>query len=158
MPFDLSNFDVLLPRAVEWARAQEERILQEGVPLDAWEIQAARRAGVAMPQKVRLLEVDHVPLPADADLCAAAAAAGLITGTTLGMSLRYGIFVRDDAWRDRRIIAHELVHTGQCEKLGWELYLRQYLRECFDYGYNESPMEQEAVRLSQEIMEQMGHE
>lgn len=158
MGFDLDNYESLLPRAVDWCREQENLILETGVPLDLWEKRVARRLGILMPDKVRLLVVPQIPLPADADLCACAASAGLVAADSVGMGLRHGIFLREDFWRDRAVVAHELVHTAQCERLGWELFLRQYLGECFQMGYHNAPLEQEAVRLAHEIMEEMGHE
>ena len=156
MPFELSNFELLLPRAIEWARGQEKLILERGVPLDAWEEQAARQLGVLHPDKVRLLQVAQVPMPEEADLRAAASAAGLVAGDSAGMALRYGIFIREDYWRGRAIVAHELVHTAQCERMGWELFLRQYLTECLLSGYPQAPLEQEAVNKGRQIMQEMG--
>ncbi len=144
MPFDISDFELLLPRAVDWAREQENLILEKGVPLDAWESKAAQHLGILQPDKVRLLKVAQIPLPADADLCAAAVAAGLVAADSVGMGLRYGLFIRDDFWRERETVAHELVHTTQCERMGWELFLRQYLSECLQFGYPQAPLEQEA--------------
>lgn len=144
MSFALADFDSLLPRAVNWAREQENLILEKGVPLEAWERKVAQHLRISQPDKVRLLKVTQIPLPDDADLCAAAVAAGLVAGDSVGMSLRYGIFIRDDFWRDREIVAHELVHTAQCERMGWELFLRQYLSECLQFGYQHAPLEQEA--------------
>src|ERR1017187_6058169 len=48
----------------------------------------------------------------------AAAETNLISPSTGGMTLRYGIFIRTDCWGQRPIIAHELVHTSQYERLG----------------------------------------
>ena len=43
------------------------------------------------------------------------------------------------------MIAHELVHVAQYERLGGiEPFLRQYLRECLTVGYDESALENEA--------------
>ncbi|HEY0074510.1 MAG TPA: hypothetical protein VGB77_10435 [Abditibacteriaceae bacterium] len=156
MTFELSDFEALLPRAVMWAREQENLILERGVPLDAWEEQVARRLGVLHPDKVRLLQVAQVPMPEEADLRAAASAAGLVAGDSAGMALRYGIFIREDFWREREIVAHELVHTAQCERLGWEPFLRQYLTECLLSGYSQAPLEQEARDKGRQIMQEMG--
>ena len=76
----------------------------------------------------------------------AAAAIRFLTPTTCGLALRYGIFVRSHCWGDRRLVAHELAHTAQYERLGGiEPFLRQYLYECLTIGYPEAPMEQEAI-------------
>jgi len=58
------------------------------------------------------------------------------------------IFVRSDCWCERRLIAHELVHTVQYERLGGiRPFLRQYLTECLTVGYPAAPMEQEAIAM-----------
>jgi hypothetical protein len=156
MAFDLSDFELLLPRAVAWAREQENQILERGVPLDAWEKQAAQRLNIVQIDKVRLLRVPQIPLPEDDDLRAAATAAGLASADSIGMALRYGIFIRDDFWREREIVAHELVHAAQCERLGWESFLRQYLTECLLSGYPQAPLEQEARDKGRQIIQEMG--
>ena len=158
MPFDLSNFESLLPRAVDWARAQENCILESGVPLNEWEKKVARHLGIMQPDKVRLLSVAQVPLPADAELCAAAAAAGLVSADSIGMALHYGIFIRDDFWREPETVAHELVHTAQCERMGWELFLRQYLSECLQVGYDHAPLEQEARDFGRNVVGILGRD
>jgi hypothetical protein len=153
MPFTLQTLEQLLPDAVAWTQAQEAMMLEKGVPLDEWEQDAARRLGIAQADRVRLLSVRQIPLPADAVLCAAAQRVGLVSEQSLGMSLGYGIFVREDFWRQRSIIAHELAHTAQSERLGGlDPFVRQYLTECFLHGYAAAPLELEAVRRSEEIL------
>ena len=124
-------------------------MLRIGVPLSDQEMADARAVGVAEPERVRLLQLDRVPFPTDPMLKAAAAAIQFLTPTTCGLTLRYGIFVRSDCWRDRALIAHELVHVAQYERLGGILpFLRQYLSECLMIGYPAAPLEQEAIRVA----------
>jgi hypothetical protein len=144
----IAQFDRLLPLAANWVQRQEKRMLRIGVPLSDQELADARAIGVAEPDRVRLLQLDCVPFPTDAMLKAAAAAIQFLTPKTCGLTLRYGIFVRSDCWRERALIAHELVHVAQYERLGGILpFLRQYLSECVTIGYPEAPMEQEAIRV-----------
>ncbi len=106
----------------------------------------ASALGVREPERVRLLALARVPTPSDLTLRTGAAAMRFLTPTTCGLALRYGIFVRSDYWGDRRLVAHELAHTAQYERLGGiEPFLRQYLYECLKIGYPEAPMEQEAI-------------
>jgi hypothetical protein len=149
--FSLSDFERLFPRALRWAQSQEQLILQNGASLDDDQQETARKLGVRAPEQVRVLAVGQLPLPPDAELCAAAQAAGLVAENSLGMTLGYGIFVRDDCLHDRALLAHELVHVAQAERLGFAAFLHQYLLECLELGYHNSPLEQEAVRLSQEL-------
>jgi len=148
----LAQFDNLLPLAAHWARAFEARILREGVPLLREELADAQALGVREPESVRLLCLASVPTPDDLTLRAAAAAVQFLTPATRGLALRYGIFVRRDCWRDRRLVAHELAHTAQYERLGGiEPFLRQYLFECLTIGYPAAPLEQEAIRALERL-------
>jgi hypothetical protein len=58
-------------------------------------------------------------------------------------------------WQDRRIIAHECVHTAQYERLGgFAEFLRDYLHECLEVGYPAGPLEQEAIHKSEQVSRQ----
>jgi hypothetical protein len=148
------QFENLLPLAAAWAAEQERIILQTGIPLTEAEIADARRIGVAQAVRVRLLQVPEISTPSHPVLAQAAEATGLISPMTIGLTLRYGIFIHEDHWGQRRLIVHELAHTMQYERLGGlEAFLRQYLHECLTIGYPEAPMEQEARRIEREICE-----
>ena len=137
---------------MEWATEQEQKILREGVPLSEEEITDAKVAGVKDPERVRLLRVETVPTPTHPLLKAAYDTINLRTPAPRGLALQYGISIRSDYWRDRSLIAHELAHTAQYERLGGIVpFLRQYLSDCMTIGYGGSPMEQEAVAASARI-------
>ena len=143
---------MLLPLACAWVEEQERAILRAGVALTEAQTADARRIGVAQPERVRLLQVPEIPIPSHPALAMAAEATGLISPFTIGLTLRHGIFIRADSWGQRRLIAHELAHTMQYERLGSiEAFLRQYLHECITIGYPAAPMEQEARRIEHEI-------
>ena len=70
---------------------------------------------------------------------------GVVSGQTIGMTLRYGIYIRDDNLGNRRLLIHELAHVAQYERLGgFHAFLKQYLHECIDPGYPFGLLEQEA--------------
>jgi hypothetical protein len=151
-PLTLEQLEELLPLAAAWAEEEERHILAAGTPLTEEQLADAVRVGVAQPQRVRLLAVDAIPAPEHPLLRAAGEATGLISPFTAGLTLRYGIFVRGDLIDDRRLIAHELVHTGQYERFGSVIaFLRQYLAECVTIGYPGAPLEQEAILRSEEL-------
>lgn len=151
-PLIIAQFEKLLPLASKWAEALETRILREGVALSEEELADARALGVRQPDRVRLLCLANVPRPDNLALRTAAEAVQFLTPATRGLALRYGIFVRADCWRDRGLIAHELAHTEQYERLGGiESFLRQYLRECLTIGYPTAPMEQEAIAATRRL-------
>lgn len=144
--FLIAHFEMLLPLAAKWAAAVEQRILREGVPLSEPEMADARAIGVCAPERVRLLALAQVPAPRNLTLRTAAAAIQFLTPETRGLALRYGIFVRSDCWGERWLVAHELAHTAQYERLGGiRPFLKQYLHECLTIGYPAAPLEQEAI-------------
>lgn len=151
-PLLLASLDKLLPLAAKWVAAVERRIEREGVPLLEEELADARAVGVDEPGRVRLLPLERAPEPGDPALRAAARAIRFLTPATRGLALRYGIFVRSDCWRDRRLIAHELVHTAQYERLGGiQPFLQRYLSECLTVGYPDGPLEQEAIDVANQL-------
>jgi hypothetical protein len=149
----LQLLEELLPQICDWAQKEEDFILKNGVALSEAEAATALQIGVRHPERVRLLRVPQVLMPQDAVLRAAAAQAGLVSEQTTGMALRYGIFIRDDVWDNRsHIVAHELVHTAQYERLGGLApFLKQYLSECLTVGYSQAPLEQEAVQTANRL-------
>jgi hypothetical protein len=150
--FLVTQFETLLPLAVEWAEEEEQRILREGVPLSEQETSDARAVGVQQPESVRLLPVETIPRPTHAVLSVACDAIDFLTPATRGLTLQRGIFIRSDCWRDRALIAHELVHSAQYERLGGILpFLRKYLFECLTIGYPEAPLEQEAIMVAHRL-------
>ncbi|MCD6051663.1 MAG: hypothetical protein K0Q55_3072 [Verrucomicrobia bacterium] len=141
-------FKMLLPLACTWAEEQETMILRDGVPLTAKLLADARAIGVKQPERVRLRVVEEVPMPTNPLLKSAAEETGLLSPLTAGLTLRYGIFIRADCWGDRRLVAHELVHTMQYERMGgFAPFLEQYLQECLTLGYPNGELEQEARRV-----------
>ncbi len=146
------EFQQLLPLAIQWAEDQEKIILEQGVALPPPALTDAITIGVANPEKVRLLCVPEIPIPDHPILKQAVLATGLISNSTIGLTLRYGIFIREDHWLGRGITVHELAHTAQYERLGgFGPFLQQYLYECITIGYPAAPMEQEAIYVQQQM-------
>jgi len=147
------QFALILPLASEWAEAKEKVVLKNGDPLSNLQIEDAKRVGVIHPEKVRIFKVPQIPFP----LKSAVEATQLITPSTVGLTLRYGIFIygifiHSDFSDDRCLIVHELVHTSQYEKLGGFLpFLRKYLLQLINIGYPDAPMEQEAIKIAENI-------
>jgi hypothetical protein len=143
---------VAVPLAAKWVEEQQQRILAEGVVLTPHQAFDAHLAGVKDPGRVRLLKVDFIPTPQDPVLRKANEMFGLVSPVTAGITLGYGIYIRDDMWGDRPLLVHELVHVGQYERYGSvKAFLHDYLRECLTIGYPNGPLEQEAIIRSKEI-------
>jgi len=146
------KFAFILPLASEWAEAKEKVVLKNGDPLSNSQIEDARRVGVIHPEKVRIFKVPQIPFPKHPVLKAATEATQLITPSTVGLTLRYGIFIHSDFSDDRCLIIHELVHTSQYEKLGGFLpFIRIYLLQLINIGYPDAPLEQEAIKMAKRI-------
>jgi hypothetical protein len=145
-------FKMLLPLACQWAEEQECIILREGVALTISQIAEARTIGVQQPERVRLRVVEELPSPDSPILRAAAEQAGLLSPFTIGLTLRYGIFIHADHWGERRLVVHELAHTAQYERLGgFHPFLNAYLDECLTVGYPNGPLEQEAKEWERKL-------
>lgn len=143
---------VMLPAACAWIESQERRILDEGAPLNADQLADARALGVAEPERVRLLALPRVPLPDNRFVRTLGRWTGTLSTGTIGLSARYGIFLRTPFHRDRRLLAHELTHTRQYERLGGiQPFLRRYLHECLNNGYPNAPMEREAADAAETL-------
>lgn len=142
----------LLPLAVEWAQNQENNILQNGTPLSEAQLSDAKLASVISPEKIRLLKVPYIPTPDHPVLIEAAEATRLITPQTDGLTVRYGIFIKEQHFKNRQLCVHEFIHTSQYERLGGFLqFLQKYLMECIQIGYPAAPMEQEAIQGAKKI-------
>jgi hypothetical protein len=137
---------VILPFACAWAQRQESIVLKTGVPLSPGQITTARRSGILHPERVRVRAVPQVP-PLNRLLRRVGERLHVVSGQTIGMALRYGIFIREDHWGDSRLLVHELAHVAQYERLGgFRGFLKQYLEECINPGYPLGDLEQEAKR------------
>ena len=134
----------LLALACAWAKRQESIILKTGVPLFPSQAVTAKQMGISYPERVRLRAVRQVP-PLNWLLRWLGKHLGVVSGQTIGMTLRYGIFVRDDHCGDRRLLIHELAHVAQYERFGgFRAFLNQYLHECINPGYPLGQLEREA--------------
>ncbi len=137
---------LILPFACMWAQRQESIIFRTGVPLPRTETITAKRLGILHPERIRLRAVSQVP-PLNWLLRTVAKNLGVVSGQTIGMALRYGIFIREENWGDRRLLAHELAHVAQYERFGgFRGFLKQYLEECINPGYSLGDLEQEAKK------------
>ena len=150
---DQQTFERLLPTAYEWAKSQEEFVLVHGVPLTKRQSEDARRAGVQDCARVRVLVVDRIPLPDNPELAQAARRAGIITEDTRCVGFGHALIIQVNAWADRELILHNLVHIAQCERSGGlGPWIRHYLGNratCPEFTMGE--LENEARNLAREI-------
>ncbi|WP_131725634.1 hypothetical protein ACTTAF_04695 [Rhodobacter capsulatus] len=129
----------LMPALRAEERARDARALSEGRGLTPAEQEIARRVGVQQPQKVRLLVLPRIPPMTDPELARlfpVERAWGLTTG--------HGITVTRVPVPDW-LLAHELAHVAQYERLGPEPMLRRTLIETLVLPGNLIPVEREAI-------------
>ena len=109
--------------------------------------------GVADPDAVRVVIVDKIPQPeAYPVLTEAARTLKFLDESTAGLTLGSAILIKREYEGYRQLIAHELVHVGQYERLGSiEAFLTAYLAEVASFGYLNAPMEQEAVTMEKQV-------
>ena len=136
------------PIVAEMMATTEAEVLATGRPLTTDELALARSLGVAEPEKVRIAVREAFPVPADERLVQAAREYGLVLGSQdeAGRTQGHAILVKPAFAASKRVLAHELVHVAQFERLGGiEAYAREYLIELLVVGEKRAPLEQEAT-------------
>ena len=140
---------LLIPRAITWAEAVAADATARGAALDLSSLSDARTMGVQRPESIRVLMVDHLPFPSDAELRAAALQTGLLGPTMVGLTLGYSILICHGQMC-RRLLSHECRHVFQYEQAGSiALFLPLYLDSIVRVGYWDCPFEQDARALEQ---------
>ncbi len=150
---DQETFEQLLPLAFQWARNIENFVLQHGSPLRRRQVADARQVGVKEISRVRVLAVDRMPLPEEPQLAEAARRTQIITDFCRAIAIGHAVVVRANAWGDRELFLHQLVHVAQCERSGGlEQWVRQYLDDRMNCpNFTIGALEQEARRIAREI-------
>jgi hypothetical protein len=139
---------VMLPLATPfvagWAAWQRRRGLRLGRPLTESQRRVARSVGVADAERIRLLLVDRVPIPAGRVVDRIARRIGVPASEVDGLTLGHAVFIRRDAFTPA-LLAHECRHVRQCERLGsLPAFLAAYLRQVARHGYRDAPFEADA--------------
>jgi hypothetical protein len=150
---DQPTFEYLVPLAYQWCKATEVFVLTHGVPLSPRQMADARRAGVHDCSKIRMLVVDRIPLPENLELAEAARHVRILTEETRCIGFGYALIIRADAWGDRELLVHNLVHIAQCERSGGlEPWVRRYLsNRRTSVQFSLGALEEEARSLAREI-------
>jgi len=147
MPITQQQLESLIPIVIEWAENESAKALKLGGPLNETELEYARAIEIRHPEKVRLLKVSTIPFPTNPVIRLAANEKSFVLSEMRGLTLGYAIFVREDCWRQLRLVVHELVHAHQYERHGGLSLLRQFVLEYFIDGYLNSSLEREAVSI-----------
>jgi len=132
----------IVPKAIAWAKAQSEIVLESGLPLSESGIEIARRVGVNAPERVRIQWVTRLPVPSDPAFGPLLDSTGLANMD--GLTLGYAIFLVQER-TDLKLVAHELRHVHQYERLGGiDGFMPVYLEEIRVFGYTDAPLEKDA--------------
>lgn len=135
---------LLLPKAISWAEDQADSGASIGRPLSELELALAREVGVEQPERIRIVQVEMLPIPEDPILHVAALQTGLLGPGMVGLTLGYSVFVCR-GYETVRLLSHEFRHVHQYEQAGSiAAFLPSYLRQIIDVGYAAAPLEADA--------------
>ncbi|MDF4518508.1 hypothetical protein P3485_22115 [Vibrio parahaemolyticus] len=141
-PVELIEYvDGVLPAAEQFVYENERKALENGIKLNAKQMDIARKEGLKYPEKVRLYYVDRLPFPEEPELAKEYGYSSPFMGAyTYG----YGIWIKRAESTNQVLLSHELIHVRQAEQMGLKEQTKQYLLQLFIYGYENAPMEKEA--------------
>ncbi len=143
----------MLPFAIWWVRHNEKIALRLGRPLTDDELDWAKQFEIRHPEHVRVLNVTRIPSPVPHFIEKALQKLGFPVGNAAGMCMRYGIYLAEEYADRDELLAHELVHTHQFERLGGLYsFLRIYLFETIFLGYRNAPLEAEADDKANKVL------
>lgn len=126
---------LMVPAAHGWLRRQEDVIRREGRPLNEDERAFGRRIGLRHADRVRILTVARIPLPAYGLLKRIGRFSRAILADPVALTAGYGIYCRRSIADAQEVLCHELVHVRQFERLGRRVFLKRYIRDCLVDGY-----------------------
>ena len=146
MTFDVrSAMSQILPQAIRWAKTQSETALRSGRPLDGDFLSIAQDVGMANPERIRILDLPHLPMPDDPLLRQAAVETGLLGPKMAGLTLGYAVLVCPGFGHNIRLLSHEFRHVYQYEQAGSiDAFLTTYLHQIVNVGYHDAALECDA--------------
>ena len=138
-----------LPQAITWAQHQATQVQRTGQALSASDLDLARKVGVGQPECVRVAVVEALPMPDDPVLQHAAVETGLLGPRMVGLTLGHSVFICRGHGAVR-LLSHEFRHVYQYEEAGSIAeFLRVYLQQVVQHGYDKAPLELDAIAHEQ---------
>lgn len=111
-----------------WAEETEMVGLRAGIRLKGEGKLIATRAGVKSLGLVRVVYCDALPVPSNNALYQLGRQLGVFADTHIGLTIGHAVFLkRGPELRDNGILAHELMHVAQVERLGGLWGVRHHL-------------------------------
>jgi len=146
-PHDVAALvDELQPGVADYIREAERDGSKDGHPLDAQQLELARAVGVMEPERVVVVYTHRFPVASDAALAAQLRTRFGIGGAADGgLTMGHTIFIAGKYAGARWLLAHELTHVAQFERLGVERFAHDYLTQMLIVGYARAPLEREAA-------------
>ncbi len=159
-----------LPATLALLQTVEHTALAHGRALTPAELRIARRLGVTQPERVRVLVTPVLPSWMAPDLLAGGKAnASIATDTNpaasaaervpperrygvAGLTAGHGILLAIHHAHNPRVLAHELAHVAQYERLGMRAFALRYLTELLSVGYYRAPLEREADAAMRRVL------
>lgn len=146
------ELESILPAAIAWAVSESSRVAADGRELTSDEIEIARTVGVTGCKRIRIEMCEQLPVPQDKTLQMAAKKLGLLGSDMKGLTLGHSVIVCR-GYLTRRTLAHEFRHVFQCEQAGSiEQFLRVYLAQVDTEGYDNAPLELDAVEAESMVL------
>ena len=166
----------LLPATLDLLQMVELSTIARGRALTPDEIQIARRLGVTQPERVRVAVSPILPSWMAPDVMAPVVVANGMQARDLrpgraihsgadadralperrfgvaGITAGHGILLGVRHAYDPRVLAHELAHVAQYERLGMRAFALRYLTELLSVGYFRAPLELEADAAMHRVM------
>jgi hypothetical protein len=133
-----------------WAEETEMVGLRAGIRLKGEGKLIATRAGVKSLGLVRVVYCDALPVPSNNALYQLGRQLGVFADTHIGLTIGHAVFLkRGPELRDNGILAHELMHVAQVERLGglWG-FVTTYFDQVVEKNYFDSPLEIEARKFA----------
>ena len=151
--YDYTSIIKFLPEVCEWIENQENEIFINGRDLYPDEIEIAKTIGIKNYDVIKVFESAIVPTPNDTILKVIGKQVGLLSPNTNGICFRYGIFIHKNTIDKNAVLVHELIHTLQYEQYSSiPNFIFQYVKECIELGYDNSPLEIEAISKTNLIL------
>lgn len=143
--------ELLTPLTLAWYAEIENKYLTTGRPLTENELPIARAAGVSHPERVRVVILGDFPFPSNKTLLLHTREYGYGSTTEGGRSVGYIVMLKAQHKDKRWIIARELAHVAQQEKMGRTAYVRRFIAEHELLGRHRAPMVLDANNVALEF-------
>lgn len=135
---------VNIDKAWEFVNNTVYRLAPQSRNLNSQELNWAHDSEVQSPSLVRVVEVDQMPFPEDADLANAAKKLRFLGPATIGFTFKNLIVVLQGNYSEE-LMRHELRHCQQWQSATSPLsFLREYISQIYNYGYDSCALEKDA--------------